>query len=179
MGADGQCIVLPGKGGVGKSTLTTALLYHGLDYFSDDIVPLTNDKLLAVPVPFGICIKEKSRPAIKRYFPEMETAPDCIHTSGKKACYLNVRQLTGRSDPAPAPVAGIVFPQYSPDGGTQLTPLSPTETFERIADLENGVPKQRKAISTIIRWIESTPAYSLNFDSLEKAVEVVKGLLVK
>ena len=67
---DGRTVLLAGTSGSGKTTLGAFLIARGFDYFSDDVIAVTQDGRIAPwPVPFSI--KEgagnRSRPIFRNW----------------------------------------------------------------------------------------------------------------
>lgn len=61
---DGVTMVVPGRSGGGKTTLTVALLQHGWSYVTDEALALDWDKAALVPYPRPMAVSDWTRQAL-------------------------------------------------------------------------------------------------------------------
>jgi hypothetical protein len=72
---DGQALILSGPPGVGKSTLTLALLERGFRFLSDDFCPMGRETGSVYPFPRSVWMVDPER---KRSLPEGRPGKRCI-----------------------------------------------------------------------------------------------------
>lgn len=171
---DGRGIVFPGIGGSGKSTLMAALAKCDWVYWCDDTVPLDIDGN-AGAVPLSHCIKSGSWDVLTQYYPDLKTLE--VHHRGDK----NVRYLPLNPEQTnfttTLPVHTLVFPTYSPGSPQTLQPLSPVESLRLLIEAQSWISHDPTYAGELVRWISVIPAYSLNYYSLDWAVEELNHLV--
>ncbi len=172
------CIVLPGHGGCGKSTLATALLYSGFDYFGDDLVPLAQGTRQAIPVPMAPKIESGSIEVLSRFDPDICQLPAFRVGENCATRYLTSRTLAEGVQTERLPVRFMVFPQFSSTDSTSLVPISSFQALENL--LQSGAflrrPLDRGAINDLVAWVTEVPAFHLRYDDLSEAVEHIRRL---
>jgi Coenzyme PQQ synthesis protein D (PqqD) len=171
-----HAIVMPGVSGSGKSTLTAALVHTGLRYLSDDVVPLDGRTSRVLPVPLASSVKQGSWPVLAARFPDLDRLPTYC-AAGRARRYLDLsasaRDITGRG----MPVRALVFPRYRQLGPTQLEALRPGQALERLLQAHCWISLDRADLAGTLRWVLATPAYSLQYNAIEEAIAIVRGLL--
>lgn len=177
--SDGEGVaVLAAPACHGKSTLTAALAHAGLTYFSDDSVPLVVGAcegaplLDAVAMPLAVCLKEGSWPVLASRYPELESLP-AYHRFGRDVRYLIPGKFEG-SAARSAPVKCLLFPHYEQGRGATLSALSPTEALRRLIAAEAWVSFEPDKLEVLVDWLARTPAYTLEYSSLDEAVPLVE-----
>jgi hypothetical protein len=174
----GKGIILPGKMGAGKTTLTTWLVAQGLDYLTDELVfvPHGADTIQTLTRPLNV--KKPSWVAL-------QTVPSC-DLEAQAARILS----TPRSDLIPPDLLGpvqlsepplglILFPQYLPGSEFALQPLSKAQAGLALMEcLINARNLPDHGLSEIARLAQVAPAYKLtyaDFDQIRGPVEVLLG----
>jgi hypothetical protein len=174
------CVVLPGAGGSGKSTLTTALLDRGFNYLSDDVVPIDRKSQKAVPMPFSLNLKSGSRKVLKNILARWPQQPTEYSWDGRRVWYLNPIHDQHIATNKLYQVRLLVFPEWGMNNQTILTPLTTIQKIERLIAgnslLGNSVGSQ--LTEELINWLKYIPAYSLQYASLKQAVTTVEDLLM-
>lgn len=170
---NGKGFVFPGIGGSGKSTLMAALAKSGWTYWCDDTTPL--DTLgQAAAVPLNHCIKSGSWDILASYYPDLYSLPTYYRS------HKDVRYLPAKSEQtyfsSTMPVHHLVFPVYLADCPQELQPLSPVEGLQFLVDAQSWISPDPDLAEKLIRWIKKTPAYRLNYHSLEWAIARLKLL---
>lgn len=127
----GRGLLLIGRGGIGKTTLSAALNASGWDLLGDDVIPVTLDGQL-LGLGLGPCLKAGSWPVLVPWLPELMQSP-VIHRLGQAV----------RFPPPPGPIAfgplpttAFVVPNFQPGAPPALTPLSPVEVLQAIISAE-------------------------------------------
>lgn len=174
----GPCVLLPGPSGVGKSTLTAALLSEGLQSLGDDTVVLARETLDVRGVPFGICLKSGAWKLLAARFPSLLDQPIHSRLDGKRVRYLIPDTRRGDVLEKPRPAAWIVFPQQ-PDGTcSELVPLSRADALRRLTaqfcPLGRGLDVQK--LDQLIEWMRGIACYELRCATLEGSIDLITAL---
>ena len=179
VGKHGQCIVMPAESGSGKSTLTAAMAASGFDYYTDELVLVTNDAHRLMTAPVGMGIKPGSWPVLINFYPELEQLPVHPRPDGKQVRYLAAPRANCTSVDDGNQLLALVFPVYTPGQSAGLTPVSAADAICRLTaagyDVDGDL--SRETVEELIGWIEGLPCYELLFDDLKQAIAVVDGLL--
>lgn len=173
LGADGRCIVLPAQNQAGKSTLSAALLHAGFAYLSDDIAPLAYPSMAVAAFPTALCLREGSWPVLAERFPALhEKAVHLRH--GFRVRFLPPENV---EIPAALPAAALVFPRYEAVSQPSLQPLTPLEALTRLSDARVWIGDHPDHAAAFFAWLTNTPAFAIQYDALEDAVELVRRVL--
>ncbi len=170
----GSGIIFPGYYKQGKSTLTAALLTLGLDYFSDDITPVSFDTLDMISVPLNICLKSGSWDVIKPYYPDIYSLPIQDRYDGNEARYIPASTLQQGKNMVP--VKAIVFPAREEGAEAKLEPISKLETLRLISDSSSIISSEPARVKRLVEWVENTPTYILHFGALDGALGIVREM---
>lgn len=172
------CVVLPGHGGCGKSTLATALLYSGFNYLGDDLVPLARGTRQAIPVPMAPKIENDSVKILSRFDPDISHLPAFRIGEYPPTRYLTSRTLAEGVQMGTLPVEYMVFPHWSSTESTCLVPISNFQALEDL--LQSGAllrtPLDKSTITDLVAWVSEVPAYQLRYDDPSEAVEYIRRL---
>ena len=99
----GRICLLAGSSGVGKTTLSAALVRAGWRFGCDEIVLLGRDlSLRALPLP--PCIKADSFSLVETWFPELRATPEHNRLGG------TVKYLPIKSTPLERGPIDVIFP---------------------------------------------------------------------
>jgi len=170
--ADGErCILLPGRPGSSKSTLSAALGRSGYTYLSDEVALLAAPDLRVLPVPLAMCVKSTGWDVLASFYPELARMP--VHRRGDGKI---VRYLRPPIDPAKLSasyaVSRIVFPRYVPGCSTTLRPLGAVEGLRRLlsecVSMPNGLTMD--IVATMADWIAHVRCQELAQSSIPDAI---------
>lgn len=174
----GACLLLPGESGAGKSTLVAGLVSEGFELLGDDTAVLTREKLLARPIPCGICVKESAWPSLAVRFPRLETAEIHDRPDGQTVRYLLPPEFTFADPGVRAPVGWVVFPRFDAKAATALYPIDKNAALRRLipcfVPLREGL--EAADVERLVRWIAGVPCYQLTLSSLNEAVALLGHL---
>jgi hypothetical protein len=177
VGTGGQCVLVPAPSGSGKSTLTAGLLASGrLSYLSDDIAPLEDGSLRAVPVPGTLILKSGSWEALKSLLPMLRDLP--VHRRrGHEVRYWCPPAIQVATEPMP--VRAIVFAHYEAARKAHLERLPPLEGLSRLiaAPCTISAPITSEKVLHVADWARAIPFYALPYGSLADASQIVEDLL--
>jgi hypothetical protein len=172
-----HAIVMPAVSGSGKSTLTAALVASGLAYLSDDVVPLDGRTLGVLPVPLASSLKQGSWSVLAARFSDLDRLP--THCDGGRARrYLDLSARARGVAEGGVPVRALLFPRYRPSAATRLQTLSPGQALERILQARCWISLDRLDLAKTLQWARGTPAYGMEFRSVDDAISLTHELLM-
>ncbi len=175
----GRYLLMPGKSGHGKSTLTAALSARGFDLLGDDTTVLAKGDLSARAVPMGVCVKQGSWELLRPYYPQIDDLAIHHRCDDKIVRYLLPEGVAARPRPEQSwPVSWIVFPNYQPDAETRLTPMAPADALRRLMIGFCPIFGKLTAeeIAQLVQWIEGIACYELNLSGLDHAITLLEDL---
>ncbi|HQX81124.1 MAG TPA: hypothetical protein PKW63_05165 [Vicinamibacterales bacterium] len=125
VGWRGRALIIPGRSMTGKTTLVSALVRAGAEYYSDEFAVL--DKAGQVhPYPVPLSVRG---------------------TAGEPGVRTPVESLGGQAGTGPLPLGLIVVTRYAPTATWCPLPLSPAVAL--LACMDNAVAAQREPESTM------------------------------
>jgi Coenzyme PQQ synthesis protein D (PqqD) len=176
---DGRCVVLPGRPGAGKSTLTAALVSAGLGYCTDDFILLDGDPLYLRGIPLCIGLKTGSWPLLEDSTPGIAALPTHLRADGQQVRYLAPPLERVAHAEERFKVAAIVFPCIAENQPCRLGALTRSAALVRIADagyhLLGGLDEV--TFLAILEWVRSLDCYELSYSDLDEAVTAIGRLL--
>ena len=174
---DDLALILPGRPGVGKSTLCAALAHRGWRLLSDELALIRPGDGKLLPTVRPLSLKNQSIELIRAFAPEAVLAPEIENTlKGRIALVRPPRDSVLRAD-VPAAPAWIVFPRYVAARPEGLTAVSKTRGFFRLADNSfNYRILGETAFRETCKLVEACPCYDLTYSSLEQAVAILDRL---
>jgi len=127
---DGKAILIPGISGVGKSTLSVALLRAKFDYLSDDMVFLKRrpDHLAVRGFPEDVDVSDQTI----RFFPELAFLLRSPKTDGFTKRQLRIKQVYGTKPVLEALPSVIIFPRISRKHESVLAEIDADAAFHEI-----------------------------------------------
>jgi hypothetical protein len=171
------CALLPGVSGSGKSTLAAALLTRPhLRYLTEDLALLDRANLHVIPVPGALILKHGSWTPLEPLLGAL-SSQTVHHRHDQDVRYL--APAREKIAPAPAPVAVIAFPRYTPNAEASLARISTLEGLTRLIAAPSMVspPITPQALGRLTKWAEGIPFYTLAYGSVTEAVALIEGLL--
>lgn len=166
----GRSVLLVAPSGVGKSTLTWALLHQGFQYLSDELAPVELEALRVIPYPRALCLK--ADPPEPFALPdEIVRTVDTIHVPIEKfpATAMNEAQSLN----------AIVFLER---GGLPVNDaprrLGVGESAVRLyANVLNALAHSHDGLDAAARMAESIPCYLFDSSNLLDAGSKIAAVL--
>lgn len=175
-----KCLLLPAAPGSGKTTLTAALTAAGFQYFSDEVALLEEPDLEVRPVPISLSVKSGALEVLAPLFPQLRRSANHTREDFETVTYLNPPWVSVRSGLSQTRPAGwIVFPKYSAGATTELRPIGKAEALARLMGeiLVVAKPLDKRAVRSLVQWIQRVECYELPNSSLSQAVQLIGSLL--
>jgi hypothetical protein len=132
------------------------------------------------PFPLPMSIKPGSVEVLRPHYPELESARLWNRVDGQQVRYLlpPASALPGSPDMQALPSV-LIFPRYTPQGGTRLEQIGKVAALQRLAVTGSSNRTLRAAdIKAMIDLVERCPAYALVFDDAEEAVKVMSSRIL-
>jgi hypothetical protein len=160
----------------GKSTLTAYLIARGFDLLADEPTLLHLDTASASPLPFPLSLKEGSWDVLGHEWPQLAGAPVHLRSDGMKIRLLHPPRLPV----LPQRLTHIVFPEYSPSAAGCVERFSPLRSLSFLNEGGMLLASQlkRDTFEAFLRLIMNTPAYAIQYASLEMAEQMIDDLSV-
>ena len=175
-----SCVVFPGNCGVGKTTLSAALIKDGFKYFTDDTAILDRKTLRVISVPVSLRIKEGSWETVQKIFDESFSMTEHAASEGRKIRYLSPPEGSTAQGNEPGDlVKALVFPKYSPEFKTSVQPISRLDAIRRLQECgyDLGACLNRSRVVELLNWIKSVDCYEMNIGLLSEATAIVRRLV--
>lgn len=126
---NGKSLLISGRPGAGKTTLSMRLGEAGFEYGGDDIVLIAPDGT-ATGVPFAPAIKPGAWEIVRQFRPDLEKAIVHRRPDGKRVRYLRPQRVSRASGSA---VGGILFIRRG-QGPAKFTQLDRIEVMRRLME---------------------------------------------
>lgn len=175
------CIMFPGNCGVGKTTLSAALIRAGFIHYTDDTVILDRKTRKVIPAPVSLRIKEGSWDLVQEMFPGSLSISVHYTCDKRRLRYLVPSVGKFVSTPRDAePVKALIFPQYSPETGTGIKSIPKIEAFRKIQECgyDVGPGLDRFRVDELLDWIKGIDCYEMTIDDLNEAIPVIRRIAV-
>ena len=75
------------------------------------------------------------------------------------------------------PVAALVFPRYQARTRLEAQPMTAAEALADLCHARSIMDRRPEVLSETLRWVETIPAYRLNYGDLGEAIDWVQSLL--
>ncbi|HYO60305.1 MAG TPA: hypothetical protein VEU29_00220 [Actinomycetota bacterium] len=166
---DGHLVLLAGRSGAGKTTLTLALLDAGWTYLSDDLAPVSTETGLVHPFPKPLGVKD---PAV---WESVSTAfPEDLRSPPPAGSFLVPPALWEVAATPLAPSA-LLFPEFVRGASVEVDRLTPARgAAAASAYLRRLDPTTLGVVNRLCAGAESA---SVRYGSSEAALQAVEAVL--
>ena len=169
---ENAAMLLIGKPGAGKSTLSIALDASHFVLESDDITELRPDGM-ARAVPLPATAKGGAWSLLTKFRPTLLNSPSFVRPDRKRVRYL---PLSSRGTPNAKPVRAIVLLERSAGAEAELKPLGPEEI---LASLIKGAWSKDRCLSSsafmaLATCLDRATGYRLIYSDLAAATSILE-----
>ncbi|HEY1336922.1 MAG TPA: hypothetical protein VGF59_05400 [Bryobacteraceae bacterium] len=173
---NGAGVLLCGASGAGKSTLAFACARAGWEFLSDDATWLVPDAGPRVAV--GKLKQARFRADAPRLFPELARYPVAAHPSGKMGIEAPLADFPEIRVASRCTIERLVHLDRRTGMSARVVPVSSAEAVTSLLlDLPSYGEDVNEWYERSVRQLEAVPAYCLEYESLEDAVQAVSELL--
>lgn len=174
---DGYAAVLAAPPGSGKSTLCAGLVSRGWRLLSDELALIDPERLLLVPVPRPISLKNASIDVIRHYVPDAVMGPPARDTHKGTVTHLRAPSASIARASEPARPAWLVFPRYQPGAGAGFVSRSRARAVVGLMDNAfNYSHLARRAFETLARLADRCTCHDFAYADLDEAAACFAAL---
>jgi len=175
---DGQCLIMPGSPGSGKSTLCAALSCSGWRLFSDEMALLSLANGLMYPLPRPISLKNDSIQIIKKFAPEAIFGDVITNTSKGAISHMKSSDNAVAMQDIPGLPAILLFPHFKADVKPQLNNISKGVAFMNLAENAfNFNILGSEGFNAMADLIDKVKCYDFSYPDLDSALDGINSLL--
>ena len=173
---NGYAAILPAPPGSGKSTLCAALIQRGWRLLSDELTLIGSDGMIT-PLARPVSLKNASIAIIKNFEPQALINREARDTAKGTVAHLKPPAEAVARAAETAPAAWIIFPKYSADAATTLTPRPKAQTFMELANNAfNYTLHGTQGFALLDTIIASCGCFDFNYSRLDEAVQTFSEL---
>jgi len=160
---NGTCILLPGKSGSGKSTMTAWLVSRGHHYLTDELVFLADDGTVA-PLTRPVSLKG-NRSFLSRFVSNEQIE---MAITGDIGAIIPHRLLNDDFQPQKPPVSHIIFPTFSSGAPLLLEEISPAKSCLYLMQSHvNARNLEGLGVETLSRIVRNCRSYTMTYGGFE------------
>lgn len=170
---DEKSILISGRPGAGKTTLTLRLMEAGFAYGTDDIVMIEPDGR-ATGVPFAPTVKSGAWDIVSQFRPDLRNATVHRRVDAKRVRYLSPVHLACDDR---YPVGWIIFIKRA-FGSPRLKPLDPVDAIRRMMGGSYSPDGRMNltACSALKRTLAGASSFELTYSDLAEANDIIERL---
>ena len=173
----GRALVLSGRPGAGKSTLTAGLILRGWRLLSDEVTMIPVGGRDALPVPRPVSLKDGAIDLVRALSPAAVLGPAAKGTKKGTVAHLRPPTDSVRRADEPALPAWVVFPKFAAGSASELRPVSRAQALLRAGDEAfNYSMLGSSGFETLANAIDGCTCFNLPFGDLHEALALLDGL---
>ena len=172
--ADDRALLVCGRPGAGKTTLSLALEHAGWTLAADDLA-LLDASGMVTGVPFATAVKAGGWKLLSQLRPDLASAPVWRRPDRKRVRYLAPQ---GRVSSSPRRVRWVVQLRRRPGMAASLAPIAPIEGLACLLKDAAG-PDHRMTpagFEALASLVDGAACYRLSYSRLDEAVDVLRDL---
>jgi HprK-related kinase A len=174
---DGQCLVMPGDPGAGKSTLTAALMLSGWRLLSDEMAMVDRDDGQIAALARPVSLKNQSIAVIRGFEPAAVLGEAALDTHKGTVSHLRPSPDSVARRDAKARPTQLVFPRWRAGTATALAPVGKALAFERLAGHGfNYSLLGRLGFQLTADLIDACQCWDFEYSDLSQGIAALGGL---
>jgi HprK-related kinase A len=171
----GHGLLLSGRAGSGKSTLTAALMFGGWRLLSDEMAVVPPGSRTLLPLPRPVNLKDKAIDIVRLRFEQAVIGP--VSEGTRKGSVAHVRPTADSVARAaePASPRWVVFPRFVPGAMLESRRVSPTDALLRLGrEGFNYSMLGAIGFETLARLVDGCECRELTFGDLDAALRAIE-----
>lgn len=175
---NGQCVILPGDPGAGKSTLTAALALSGWRLLSDELTIVDRDDGSLIPLARPISLKNHSIEVIRAFAPLAIFGEPAYDTHKGTVSHLRPPAASVARMAEKGRGAHIVFPRWIAGSATRLQPRSKADAFMHAANHAfNYSLLGRRGFELNAHLVDTCACWDFEYSELSEALDAFAQLV--
>jgi hypothetical protein len=170
----GQGLLISGRPGAGKTTLSLHLMASGFDYAADDVVLIAPDGR-ATGVPFAPALKPGAWPIVKKFRPDLGGSAVHNRPDGKRVRYVNAPRPARSSSVS---IRWIIFIKRAARTPVNFVRLDQLETMRRLIDGSYSPSGKltSQSFHAIKRTLAGSKCFELRYSNAAEASDAIVDL---
>jgi len=174
---NGLAAILIAPLGAGKSTLTAALVLSGWRLLSDEFMLINPATGLIQPIPRPVILKNESISIIREFSKDVFISRISYDSLKNTVAHMRPPRESVRRQHEPARPSWLIFPQWSAQVATHLTPCPESETLKFFDEhIFSGPDSHKDMVPFVKQQIKTIPGFDLVYSQLDQAIEVFNQL---
>ena len=170
----GRALILPGAGGVGKSTLCACLAHAGWRLLSDELTLLSLDGELVFPLARPISLKNQSVTLLKKRLPGGVFSHPMHDTTKGTVTLLKAPDDSVAGVERPASPAWVVFPRYEADALAQIETVLKADAFLTLGEQSmNYSIHGKRGFNTLSSLLDKVSCHRLTYGDVDEAMALL------
>lgn len=168
---DGRAVLLPGRPGAGKSTLTAALCQRGWRLLSDELTLISPDDLTVTPLPRPVSLKNESIEVIRRFAPQAVLGPPAHDTAKGTVAHMRPPADSVARAAEPARPRWIVYPKWEAGAPAELEARAHAQSGIELAQNSfNYSVLGRRGFEMLTATLDACGCFDFRYGHLDEAV---------
>lgn len=175
-----RALLMPAFSGVGKSTLTAALMCHGYRLLSDEFCALDPASGSITPLLRPVCLKNDSIDLIAERWPERSIGPRTEGTHKGTVAHLAPTPDSVSARKRIARPCFVVFPRYQPGEPVTIEPVAAPRAFVKLSgNAFNYSLLGEAGFVALTNLLARCGVYELRYSSFDEAFERIDALFAQ
>jgi hypothetical protein len=175
---DGHGLILPGRPGSGKSTLTAVLVQRGWRLLSDEHAIIEPGTGLLLPSPRPISLKNHSIELVRALWPDAAMSEPVEDTHKGTIAHLRVPRTSIAAATVAVRPRWVVFPAYGADRPPALEAIGKGETLVRLAENSfNYSLHGAHGFRVLADLVDGCGTFDLGYASVTAAADLVEAMV--
>lgn len=175
-----RALLMPAFSGVGKSTLTAALMCHGYRLLSDEFCPIDMTTGRVAPLLRPVCLKNDSIDRIAERWPQRPIGPRIAGTHKGTIAHLAPTPASVAQRRLPARPEFIVFPRHGAGEVPALEPVAATRAFVKLSgNAFNYALLGEAGFVALTNLLAQCRVGELRYSSFDEALERIDALFAE